>query len=53
MQPPQDVGMHISLVNDNDDNDDGLYLRLQRGKEFHNLVYMSHIKHINPAKRHK
>jgi hypothetical protein len=32
------------------DDDDDVYLRLQHGKDFHNLVYMSH---INPAKRHK
>jgi phage gp29-like protein len=38
--------------NDDDDDDDDVYLRLQHGKEFHNLVYMSYVKHTNPAKRH-
>jgi hypothetical protein len=28
------------------DNDD-VYLRLQHEEGFHNLVYMSHVKHIN------
>jgi hypothetical protein len=28
------------------DDDDDFYLRLQHGKEFHNLVYMSYVKHI-------
>jgi hypothetical protein len=32
------------------DNDD-VYLRLQHGIEFHNLVHMSNIKHINPASK--
>jgi hypothetical protein len=36
-----------------DDDDDDVYLRLQHGIGFHNLVYMSYVKHINPAKRHK
>jgi hypothetical protein len=31
------------------DDDDDVYLRLQHGKASHNLVYMSYIKHINPA----
>jgi hypothetical protein len=36
----------------NDDDDDGdVYLRLQHGKGFHNLVYMSYAKHINPASK--
>jgi hypothetical protein len=34
-------------------DDDDVYLRLQHGKGFHNFVYMSYVKHINPAKRHK
>jgi hypothetical protein len=34
-------------------DDDDVYLRLQHGEGFHNLVYMSYVKHINPAKRHK
>jgi hypothetical protein len=33
---------------DDDDNDD-IYLRLQHGEGFHNLVYMSYVKHINAA----
>jgi hypothetical protein len=33
----------------NNDDDDDVYLRLQHGQEFHNLVYMSYVKHINPA----
>jgi hypothetical protein len=33
-----------------DDNDD-VYLRLQHGRGFHNLVYMSYVKHINPASK--
>jgi hypothetical protein len=37
---------------DNDDNDN-VYLGLQHGKGFHDLVYVSYVKHINPAKRHK
>ena len=39
---------------DDDDDDDGgdVYLELQQGKEFrHNLVYMSYVKHINPANK--
>jgi hypothetical protein len=32
-------------------DDDDVYLRLQHGKGFHNLVYMSYIKHINPASK--
>jgi hypothetical protein len=32
-----------------DDDDDDDYLRLQHGKAFHNLVYMSYVIHINPA----
>jgi hypothetical protein len=35
------------------DDDDDVYLRLQHGKGFHNLVYMSYVKQRNPAKRHK
>jgi hypothetical protein len=31
--------------------DDDVYLRLQHGKGFHNLVYKSYVKYINPAKR--
>jgi hypothetical protein len=31
------------------DDDDDVYLRLQHGRGFHNLVYMSSLKHINPA----
>jgi hypothetical protein len=40
-------------VNAKPDDDDDVYLRLQHGKGFHNLVYMSYVKHIDPAKRHK
>jgi hypothetical protein len=28
-----------------------IMLRLQHGKEFHNLVYMSYVKHINPSNK--
>jgi hypothetical protein len=31
--------------------DDDVYIRLQYGKGFHNLVYMSYVKHINPASK--
>jgi hypothetical protein len=34
-----------------DDDDDDVYLRLQHGKGFHNLVYMSYVKHIDPASK--
>jgi hypothetical protein len=30
-------------------DDDDVYLRLQNGKGLHNLVYVSYVKHINPA----
>jgi hypothetical protein len=40
--------VHLTLLDDDD-----VYLRLQYGKGFHNLVYTSYINHINPAKRHK
>jgi hypothetical protein len=36
---------------DDDDDDDDFYLRLQHEKGFHNLVYMSYVKHIKPAKK--
>jgi hypothetical protein len=32
-------------------NDDDVYLRLQHGKEFYNLVYMFYVKHINPSNK--
>jgi hypothetical protein len=32
-----------------DDDDDDVYLRLQHGRGFHNLVCISYVKHINPA----
>ena len=32
-------------------DDDDVYLRLQNGKGFHNLVYMSYVKHIYPASK--
>jgi hypothetical protein len=32
-------------------DDDDVYLRLQHGKGFHNLVYMSYVKHIKPASK--
>jgi hypothetical protein len=38
------------ITPDDDDDDDDGYLRLQQGKGFNNLVYMSYVKHINPAK---
>jgi hypothetical protein len=31
--------------------DDDVYLRLQHGKGFHKLVYMSYVKHVNPASK--
>jgi GTPase SAR1 family protein len=51
-QPFEPDEFPVLLVGD-DDNDDDAYLRLQYGKGFHNLVYMSYVKHINPAKSHK
>jgi hypothetical protein len=39
--------------NDDNDNDDDDDLRIRHGKGFHNLVYMSYVKYINLAKRHK
>jgi hypothetical protein len=36
----------------NDDDDDDVYLRLQYGKEFHNLVYMSYVKHEQNNSKH-
>jgi hypothetical protein len=36
---------------DDDDHDDDVYLRLQHGKGFHNLVYISYVKHVNPASK--
>jgi hypothetical protein len=33
-----------------DDNDNGYFI-LQHAKGFHNLVYMSYVKHINPASK--
>ncbi len=36
---------------DDDDDDDVVYLRLQHGKGFHNLVYVSHVKLLNPASK--
>jgi hypothetical protein len=52
------IGMHDSeakqkWVISGYSDDDNVYLRLQHGKGFHNLVYMSYIKHINPTKSHK
>jgi len=35
------------MIDDVDDDD--IYLRLQHGKGFHDLVYMSYVKHTNPA----
>jgi hypothetical protein len=34
-----------------DAGDDDVYLRLQRGKGFHNLVYTYYVKYINPASK--
>jgi hypothetical protein len=42
-----------SSISCGDYDDDDLYLRLQHGNGLHNLVYMSYVKDINPAKRHK
>jgi hypothetical protein len=36
---------------DDDNDDDDVYLRLQHGKGFHNLVCMFYVKHINPASK--
>jgi hypothetical protein len=46
----QIIYVYIHL-HDDDDDDDDFYLRLQYGKRFHNLVYMSYVKHVNPASR--
>jgi hypothetical protein len=43
--------VHTPSPNDDDDDDDDVYLRLQHVKGFHNLVYMSDVKHINPASK--
>jgi hypothetical protein len=52
--PEENSSVLILLApDDDDDDDDNDYLRLQHGKEFRNLVYMSYVKHINLAKRHK
>jgi hypothetical protein len=32
-------------------DDDDVYLELRHGKGFHNLVYMSYIKHMNPVSK--
>jgi hypothetical protein len=39
----------ISTSNRINDDDDDVYLKLQHGKKFHNLIYTSYIKYINPA----
>jgi hypothetical protein len=36
-----------------DDDDDDDYLRLQHGKGFHNVVYMSYVIHMNPSNKAK
>jgi hypothetical protein len=41
----------LKVIDDNDDDYDDVHLRLQHGKGFHNLVYMSYVKHINPASK--
>jgi hypothetical protein len=46
---PLVVISRVTLPGDYDDD----YLRLQHGKEFHNFVYKSYVKHINSAKRHR
>jgi hypothetical protein len=42
---------HVSTYSSDDDDDDDVYLRLQHGRGFHNLVYIPNIKHINPASK--
>jgi len=44
------VSPHGNIWVEEDDNDD-VYLRLQNGKGFHNLVYISYVKYINPASK--
>jgi hypothetical protein len=44
----QDVKLAIGELVDSDDDED-VYLRLQHWEGSHNLVYMSHVKHIKPA----
>jgi hypothetical protein len=34
-----------------DDDDDDVNSKLQQGKGFHNLVYMSYVKHINSSNK--
>jgi hypothetical protein len=41
----------VAPVSGYDDDDDDVYLRLQHGKGLHNLVYISYVKHINPASK--
>jgi hypothetical protein len=36
---------------DDNDDDDDVSLRLQHGKGFHNLVYISYVKHINQSNK--
>jgi hypothetical protein len=38
-------------TNTDDDYNNDVYLRLKHGEGFHNLVYMSYVKHINPASK--
>jgi hypothetical protein len=42
---------YTDLPGDDDNDDDDFYLRLQHGKGFHHLIYMSYVKHINPASK--
>jgi hypothetical protein len=42
--PPTQEGQSVGF-----DDDDDVYFKLQQRKGFHNLVYMSYVKHINPA----
>jgi hypothetical protein len=52
--PPIEEAMldsFIGLFTGTDDDDDDVYLRLQHGKGFHNLVHMSYVKHIDPASK--
>jgi hypothetical protein len=46
------LNIYVLLKDINQTYDDDVYLRLQHGKGFHNLVYISYVKHINPAKRY-
>jgi hypothetical protein len=42
------IMMMIMMMMMDDDDNNNVFIRLQHGQEFHNLVYMSYVKLINP-----